>query len=227
MPTSQSSTELKNADAQLNSYPAGVDQSNIYTFEPGVMVLPVAEDPPTDLAALKTWSPVDVVRLHAPYRFRRVSMNTQKQNNPPVIPTPADTGSFVFVGGAIGLTTSLNQSFRNFDWTAVTEFMFVENCVSRPQDGLVLGTGPYQWDMTAVNSMYYGLPPQSSVIGAVANAGIAALSGYQMGSMIDPAAGTFGGAAGYAYNEPSFFPGTFFSDDLLNGGAAVFTGGQA
>ncbi len=211
----QSTSDFPAADNQQDLYQNGVDQNNTYTFEPGTCVLPVAEDPPTDPELLKTWSPVDVIKLHAPYRVRRVSYKTLKQNNPPVIPKPQDTGAFVFLSGAVSVGTILNQSFTNFDWAVSGEYVYVENCVSRIEDGLILGIGPYQWFVTPANALQYGTPSMSSLVGAVAQAGLAPLVGLQMSGQISPDSGAWG------YNEPSFFPGRFFSSDLLNGGAPV------
>lgn len=207
------------ADTQDGLYQNGFDINNAYTFEPGAYMLPIAEDPPTNPEELKTWSPVEIIRVHAPYRLRHVSYKTVKQNNPPVLPTPGDTGAFKFLSGSVGIGTALNQSFTNFDWMAMGEYTYVENCVSRTEDGLVLGINPYQFAVTEMNAAAYGIPPVSNLVGAIRQAGLAPLVGKQMGDQTSPQ------AAAWGYNEPSFFPGSFFSDDLLNGGPSQ--GGSA
>lgn len=205
-----------NDSRQSGSYINGSLVQNEYQFEPGICTLPLAEQPPTDPIALAAWSPVVNLQLHAPYRIRNVRTTNVKENNPPVIPTPADTGAFVFVSGNVSVVPTLNTTFANFDWTVVTDYLFVENCVSRPQDGLVLGTQPFTLTPNVLNNVQYGNlgTPQ---IGAVAVADQNAKTGYNMGNVI------VSGSQGvlnevWGYNCPSFFPGTLFNSNLLNGG---------
>lgn len=202
---------------QAPLYPGGVDIQNDYHLEPGVCVLPLAEEPPTDTEALKTWSPVVVLRLHAPYRVRRQNTRTLKQNNPPVVPAPADKGKFVFTGGDISVINGLNVTNANFDWIVSTDYVFVENCVSRNQDGFVLGSPPYETVMDKKNAAEFGglqsnLPTEMGPqVGAVASAETPAKVGWMMGQNVF--ASEF---VPYGYNCPSFFPGTFLDDTLAN-----------
>lgn len=197
--------------AQQPLYQGGVDIANDYAFESGVCVLPIAEDPPESEGELQTWSPVRVMRLHAPYRIRRQSYTARKQNNPPVVPEPADTGKFIFLGGAMGVSNVLNQGYANYDWVVSTEFSYVENCVSRPEDGLVLGAPPWDTDIEVVNR--FNIQPATPTIGAISEAGAEAKVGFQMGVDTEAAEFDFGV---YGYNNRSFFPGQFFSDELFN-----------
>jgi hypothetical protein len=195
-------------------YQGGQGVLNEYAFDPGVCVLPVAEDDPGGA----DWSPVVVCRLHAPFRTRKTRYDSQKQQNPPVVPTPADTGAFVFTGGNILLTTQLNPSFQRFDWTVVTEYTFVENCRSRPQDGLVLGLPAYTWTSSLENLQGIGQATPANLDGAVAQAGYDAKVGFQQAYVQAAAIANDGN---WSYNTSSFFPGQFFDPNMANGGQQV------
>ena len=196
-------------EIQAQLYKTGFGTRNDYEFHPGVCILPLAEEPPTDPTELASWSPVVVLRLHAPYRERRYSTTTVKTNNPPVTQAPVDTGAFVFTGGTMSLTMRMNSTQANFDWNVVTDYFFVEDCVSRPADGLVLGIPPFTYNVQAENAQGGGgLAPS---LGAISGAGPDALIGYAMGEAAD-LNGTWG------YNTPSFYPGDFFNSNLANAG---------
>lgn len=211
---------------QAPLYPAGVDIVNDYQFEPGVCILPLAEDPPEmsdeetgdNTGALKDWSPVVVLRLHAPYRVRRQTTSAKKQNTPPVVPSPADAGKFVFAGGAISIANALNMTNANFDWLVNTEYVFVENCVSRNQDGFVLGAPPYDTLIETGNSQAFGILPSQlptgmgPEFGAVASAGSEAQTGWMMAQNLFSEANN----GVYGYNNRSFYPGNFLDDKLSN-----------
>lgn len=194
----------------------GLGVVNSYEFRPGVCILPLAEDPPTSESELRTYSPVVVARLHAPYRVRKATYNAAKKNAPFPLPSPADTGSFVFLGGAVVLTNNLNATFRTFDWSGGSEYLFVENCVSRPEDGMVLGIPPFNWLSSSINAQSgYSAPP----IGAVSHGGKDVLVGYTQGQQME---GNQGGLKDvWGYNTPSYYPGLLFYSDMLNGGEPV------
>lgn len=199
-------------DVQDRLYQNGCDQSNRYRFVPGSCVLPLAEDPPNDLGELATYSPVVVLLLHAPYRIRDVRYGMKKINNPPILPSPKDAGAFVFLGGTISVSTELNQTLANFDWDTETVYTYVENCVSRIEDGLVLGRPPYDEVIAAENRENYPLIPP--LLGAIAHAGADPVAGYQMGLAAYP----FFGDGAWGYNCESYLSGVFFDDSLVNGG---------
>lgn len=191
-------------------YPDGVPLANAYQFDPGVCVLPVCEDPNETNPA---WSPVEVGRLHAPFRTRTVRYEGEKESTPPVAPAPGTVGRFQFLGGSITFTNSWNTTFQNCDWGVTTEYSYVETCVSRNQDGFVLGTPPFYAAPTLENiaAAGYGSP----TFGAVAAAGRPAKLGYMMGNMAAPN-GTLPADGRWGYNEPSFYPGNFLNDGLVN-----------
>lgn len=203
----------KTADeTQAPLYTDGSASLDEYDFFPGVCVLPLAEDPPTELEALKAWSPVAVMRLHAPYRLRNASSRAVKSNNPPMAPAPADGGKFVFVGGSLTVHNTLNQTLNNYDWTVTTEFTFVENCVSRVEDGFVLGAAPWVWKTTIdnQNSTLYG---GTISLGAVSAAGRDAQLGYFQALAALPNL-----SGRWRYNSPTFYPGVFMNAEMDNGG---------
>lgn len=205
---------------QVSFYPDGSQVLNEYDLRPGVCIIPVAEAPPTDLVALRTWSPVVVLKLHAPYRLRRVRYESFKQNNPPIMPAPESAGAFVFVGGAIVFSNGLNQSGVAADWKTRTEYSYVENCVSRTEDGFVLGVTPYgTLNIDQQTAAQY--PPTNTQIGAVAQAGTAAKIGFTMGQAITQAVTA---NRAWAYTVCSFAPGTLFNNQIANGGGATVAG---
>lgn len=197
-------------DLQQPLYDGGASIVNDYVLDPGVCVLPLAEDPPTSDGELATYSPVVILRLHAPYRIRRMSYAARKQNNPPVVPTPDDTGKFIFLAGSITFTNGLNAGYANYDWQVNAEYVFVENCVSRTEDGFVLGSPPYNTNVEGQNANDY--PSGKPTIGAISEAGMDALVGWRMMDTISPELNQ----GLYAYNNRSYFPKSFFSDDMVN-----------
>lgn len=203
--------------AQYDLYTNGSLTTNDYEFRPGVCVLPVCEDPPDENLTFQNqrFTPVDVIRVHAPYRVRTYRNRANKQQNPPVVPSPADAGKFVFVGGSVEIANGLNGTGQRFDWEATAQYVFVENCVSRIKDGLVLGSPPYNTYIQDENLRDIGTPSQSNLVGAVSAAGTDAKVGYQQASR-QAAAIASGGAWGYS--TCSFFPGQLFDANMANGG---------
>lgn len=204
-------------EVQTDLYPQGAAGHNSYTFEPGVCVLPLAEEPPTSPGELANWSPVVVLQLHAPYRVRRYEYSAKKENNPPIIPAPGNVGKFVFTGGSLTvLQPALNTTLTNYDWSVGAVYEYVENCVSRIQDGFVLGAPPYPLVTDVENAQSVGLSvfsassPSAPSLGAVSQAGVDAVVGYRMGQGIN-----FSGSWGY--NQATFLPGVFFNAGLPNG----------
>lgn len=207
--------------AQMNLYPNGVGINNIYTMMSGVAVLPIAGNPPEDPALLADWSPVVVLKLHAEYRVRKVSRSATKQNTPPVMATPQDVGKFVFLGGSMVFSNAINTSMYQSDWTVDSETIYVENCVSRPQDGFVLGTPPFLYQAAADAKSDYsgGTPP---TVGAVASAGAMAQAGYKEAEDTMVPYSPSGGVppsipATVAYANPTFYPGMLLNDVIDNG----------
>lgn len=209
---------------QAPQYEEGVSIQNTYDLDPGVCVLPIAEDPPTSQGELQTWSPVVILRLHAPYRVRNTSYDALKSHAPPIMPRPGDTGKFVFVGGSLTAVNVLNQSYGSFDWAVSAQYSFVENCVSRTQDGFVLGSPPWPWLSSVVASNSFP-PTNNNGIGAISQAGTDAQIGLTMAqtvpSLTQPlniGLGAVVQPATYIYTIPSYLPGVFFSADLVDGG---------
>jgi hypothetical protein len=208
-------------------YPNDSNQANLYTAEgynnayelrPGVCILPLAEDPPSLEDGLESWSPVVVLQLHAPYRIRKVIHLSEKKNNPPPIPSSADQGSFIFIGGSVSIQNTLNTTFCNFDWSVGCVYTFVENCVSREQDGYVLGSSPFTWASDAENKMSgYSAP----TVGAVAHSGVDVLVGYRQGLQIVGNLVTGNLQERWGYNTPCYYPGTLVYSELVNGGTPI------
>lgn len=215
----QQSNNQQSLNANDNSsatlYYEGPGITNSYHIEQGVCVLPLAEDPPVDPMALRLWSPVVLLRLHSPYRIRKTDLVTKKLSAPPVIPSPKDTGAFVFLGGDLNFTTVVNGS-QNFDWTVQTTYLYAEYCVSDPEDGFVLGNPGFAYPTQNENASSMGGTPAVVSNGAIFYAGQDAKIGWAI-------ANGFGGLLGSGpYNTFSYFPGTFFNDNLMNGEAPTY-----
>lgn len=199
--------------ANYNQY----GSNNDYMIQPGVCILPLAEDAPTDTDELRLWSPVVIARLHAPYRIRKFSYGVSKNNTPAPIPMFGDTGAFIFIGGSIAVNNVLNTTYANFDWTTAAEYVYVENCVMRPQDGLVLGSPPFSQQTSEINADNYS--NQRPTIGAVSQAGSDVVTGYWQGQAIVNGQSSIGSLnTTWGYNTNSFYPGNLFYSDLANGG---------
>jgi hypothetical protein len=188
-----------------------------YHLEPGVCILPLCEDPPTDPDELATYSPVVRLRLHAPFRVRTSTVRSDKRGSPPVIPTPQDTGKFQFMGADINFLTNLNVSFDTFDWKVMGVYQYVEACASRPEDGFVLCSAPVTYTQETRNARRFAGYP-APLVGAVASGGANARVGYTMGQMLASPDTPTGLPIIWTYNMSEFYPGTLFNDGLMNGG---------
>lgn len=210
---------------QAGSYTAGAVNVNDYTIVPGVCALPLAEDAPTDENELITYSPVVILRLHAPYRIRRFTQATGKERNPAPIATPKDTGKFVFMGGSITVKPELSTTYNDYNWFVGCEYTFVENCTPNGPTGqplgLVLGTVPVQTtiDESIQQSVGYSWP----AYGPAALGGRAVTSGAILGTSIVNGQGALN--TNWSYNAQAYYPPQLFYDDLPNGGYPVAQGG--
>ncbi len=196
------------------AYPGGAGAVNRYHVVPGVCILPLAEDPPTDNVELETYSPVVILRLHAPYRLRRVIYDTHKSLNPPFVPSPDDTGAFIYSSGSILFTPRNTTGLGTLKWDVFSDYTYVENCVHRIEDGFVIGSPPYEDSIAEQNISGYGYGPVPT-IGAISQAGLDALNGRVMENVLivpNRASGA------WVYNAEAFFPGSLFSDAMVNGG---------
>lgn len=209
---------------QLQNYQHYGSQ-NDFIIEPGVCILPLAEDPPTSPDELVGWSPVVIAQLHAPYRIRKYTSNCDKSNNPPPTPNFGDSGKFIFLGGTISIGNTLNATYSNFDWETGVEYTYIENCAIRSQDGLVLGTPPFSQLTSQINAQNYPNVAPLPAVGAISYAGLDSLLGYWQGVAIaNPSPGA-GGALNpiWGYNVSSFYPGQLFYSDIINSGPTVLT----
>lgn len=212
-PTGDIPTTLDSMQSSL--YEDGTGSVDEYDFQPGVAILPIAEDPPEEINALKAWSPVVILRLHAPYRIRKATTQGRKTNTPPIVPAPTDSGKFIFIGGSLTVSNSLNQSLVTYDWSVGTEYVYVENCVSRIEDGFVLSGPSWIWAST-VDNRKFG-EGKNINLGAISAAGIDAKEGYFLA--LD-AVGYINslGVPNWSYNSPTFYPGVLMNSEIANGG---------
>jgi hypothetical protein len=198
---------------------------NNYRLVEGVVALPVAEEPDADDPA---WSPVVLVRLHAPYRVRTVSVAATKSNTPPMLPKPGDAGAFAYLGSEFSIPTpSINADQRNFDWAAGATYTYVETVKPNATDGFVLGMTPWTWVTQLDNASVYGLATLATgsienagrvTAGAYGATGAAADAGLDVATGVLQAGGVDFGSPTYVYSTPSFYPSSFLNADIVNGG---------
>lgn len=194
---------------QSGQYTA-LNNSNDFELNEGVYVLPVAETAPTDNAELAAWSPVAIVRAHAPYRIRKVVYRYDKTGTPPVIPSPESQGAFTFLGGSVAFASPKpNLSFAAYDWTVGGIYSFVENCRSDPDDGFVLGSFPFPMITDFNNTETYS-PDMAGEFGAIAQAGDLAKRGVNQAFSI-------GLLNNWLYNSTCYFPGDLLNNQMVNG----------
>lgn len=198
---------------QTDLYVDGPSIINDYKIVSGEIAIPVAEEPPDDLAALQVWSPVIILKLHSPYRIRKARFLTKKQSAPPIAPSPISTGAFTFLSGSF-ITTNTPNTANGYDWGVDCIYTYVENCVSRTEDGFVLGVPGFltanQQDYLASGGGVPVVPP----FGAIYQAGDDAKIGWLQGILSLTPILPFG--IQLPYSNISYYPGLFFNDNLMN-----------
>lgn len=189
--------------------------TNDYSVYSGKYVLPVAEEAPTDPAELASWVPFDVVAVHAPYRLRVFAYNVDKEQNPPVLPAPEDSGAYKFLAGVYTLPHPSVQTDNSFRWSANVLLTFAEQCASNSDTGFVLGN-----TVDATQSQYNtaglggGVSQNSDAPANVRLGGVGPKVGWVLGNQINLL------TASWQYNEPSYFPANLLSSELVAGPTA-------
>lgn len=187
------------------------NSDNTYAVETGRYILPVAEAAPTSQSELADWSPVDVIQVHAPYSIRKMDFATKKKGTPPVVPSPADSGSFLLLEAGLGFTgPSLSSNGLNYDWEVEGTYLYIQNTRFSTTDGFVLTGFPMPTDVQLLNRQQYST--QDPQVGPVSDSGLDVQTGYAQGLQVnfaDPY---------YRYNTPTYFPAKFLNGDLTIGG---------
>lgn len=93
------------------------DQNNHYTYDSGLVALPVAGPTPA----------VRVIRLHGGYGTRTLNYAMARDGRPPVIPAMIDTPNDTFLSGdvAFGLPGS-GQTSQGYNWSVTGEYTFIQ-----------------------------------------------------------------------------------------------------
>jgi hypothetical protein len=184
-----------------------------YNIDPGVMILPLAVDEPTDPVERAAFVPFEVVRAHAPIMYRTTPFDAVKDNAPPKVPQPADTGAFVFLSGDLLFQGGrLSTDGLNSTWEVGGEYAFaMAGSVSLAlETGLVKQSRPIPTEVGKyLQSQYAGGQGPGDLV--IANAGNDVKSGY-----VESLSVSFTGSS-YTYWSTSFFPGKFFDSTMLNG----------
>lgn len=191
------------------------DIANVYTVNPGTIILPLGESPPINPEELKVWSPVVILKIHSPYKIRNVRYASHKQNNPPHIPAPEDSGSFVYLGGTISIVNAPNITAVGNDWTVISDYTYIENGVYLKENGLILGTPVYAPHYTSIAFRESGISNPNELFGSLRKSGHHILVDHKNAVHYQ-----FRNGIG-SYVGGSFFPGYFFDSYLVNGGPPI------
>lgn len=194
--------------AQLGLYKRYYEDSE-YVYRTGLMVLPVAGEGE---------APV-VVRIHSPYRERVFEYDIHKENTPPILPSPKDSGPFRFIAGSIAMSVPMqNHSQRNFDWRAKGRYVLVDTATTGDdvhKVGLTLGMTPWVYGTQLQNADIYGGGGIGAAPGAVGEGGFDVAVGNNQAASINT------NYALWVYNSPSYYP-PLFNETLINGGPQAF-----
>lgn len=142
-------------------YDAGYPQVTEHSYDPGILVLPVAS----------STSKVVKVRVHGGYSVRKVKFDVQRQNNPPIIPSPTDVEGLArndllvdcIIEAPLPVPTG-NQG--GLTWSIRGEYTFVAQGVSTRPAARVPGT-----DMLPLGGYPYSLGETDVVAGTVLSSG--------------------------------------------------------
>ncbi len=158
-------------DAQPHNY-VDYRQFNSYSYDPGILVLPVA-GPPLD--ADDTPVPPRVIRVSAPIAFRSERTSASKVLTPPIVPPiSADSPEGdVNIGGNLSLPLPQVNPGRGFNYFANMERKFVQMSPrgSLPTDTFQMGNYPFPLPdidlLTATNpslTVDYSGDPEETVL---------------------------------------------------------------
>lgn len=194
--------------AQADHY-RSLELDNEYTFVSGRVILPLAEDPPSDPALRANWKPFVEVDVHADYRMRNFKYNASKERTPPVMPAPASQGAYTFVGGTMHIPHPSVQPDGSTRWNATANYFFAEGCASDSTVGFVLGNSLDALASQYDNANYSG--STSDALPNITQSGAGPRAGWTLAKQIDlenPA---------WDYREPSYFPAQLLSTEMLTG----------
>lgn len=135
-----------NADAwdreQANAY-RGFESDSDFSYDPGVMVLPVASQDPKTVK----------VRFHGGFSKRVVSFTARKNGNPPVVPAPDDTDRETLVMATVTVKTPVPDTTNNgYVWFVSGNYTYYNNDKPRipGEDFLPAISRPYPVPQDAV-----------------------------------------------------------------------------
>lgn len=118
--TSQSQPSQQAVDGQPQRYKGGYGHTTDHSYDPGVLVLPVASE---DSRTVR-------VRVHGGYSTRTVRFAMTREDNPPILPKPEDVmnkdRTDVLVSCDLHLPLPVPSSTPNhLTWSASGEYVFV------------------------------------------------------------------------------------------------------
>lgn len=119
----------------------GFDTNSQYSYDPGVMVLPVASE-----ASLTV-----TVRQHGGYGKRSVTFDITKTGNPPVVPSAEDTvGNDKLVSARIDIPTPTpNIPTGGYDWAVRGQYEYVTTRQPRIPGAAVFPAVSYPYPLEA------------------------------------------------------------------------------
>lgn len=146
--------------------------SNQYTYDPGVLVLPVAGP---DGTAPR------IIKIHAAIGRRIAVMNAVKVDTPPILPRMGRNTKEgdVFVGGSLSLPLpQVNAQQTGFNYKASAQYEYVQPVTPRGyNDNDAFQTGCYPFPLILIDGLASGNPSQT--VGVQGNPDVSTLRNDQ------------------------------------------------
>jgi hypothetical protein len=132
----------------------GYRQNSTFTYDPGVVVMPLASRTPRTA----------VVRLHGGFGIRNVTVAASKKGSPPILPAAVDTDRDTLIACSVDIPLpAFSTDSPTFDWTAVGNYSYVTTGTDGPR---VPGK-----DMLPAGQYPFPLPMQDAAVALLSEGG--------------------------------------------------------
>lgn len=189
------------------------DHADGYTVDPGVFVIPLAVDEPTNAAELAEFVPFVTVQAYCPITYRTAGFESQKDGAPPQTIPPQDQGAFKFLGGTLNIPSpqkTINGMAHS--WLVGGEYQYaVAGATSLiVQKGMAMQSNPLPTVTQYALSQQHGTSAQTNDL-VLSQCGDDVKACYNEAQSV-----SFTGTS-YTYYGTTLFPGQFFNTSLLIG----------
>lgn len=189
---------------QADNYARSNKYASTYSSFEGILALPLAE---TSSGGV----PVEFVRVHQPYRVRRVEFEYAKNSTPPLIPPPQDNEKEYLLSSSMSFPLpSVNADRSTLLWQAMGNLLFVEKGAWSVASGFRIGDYSTSNTPSALNAL-------GSVAGGLAVVALEGTDGY--GETLANNLPAFDNEV-YQYSSYNYnfhFPSRFMVSDLAIG----------